>query len=418
MQTYFFKGFILIVLLLGVRSMEAAISFRDISIDQAVQIAKLENKFVFVDTYASWCGPCKVMDKVFDEEEVSRYFNANFVSVKIDMEGRYGEEVLHDYQVVWLPTLLVLNTEGEVVSKIDKLMTGYELIEAATNAKSGYSSVPTSSLNNNPFSQNGNHHTVKDYDPIEKERVIYVHDDRVSSGRPHIMYHEAYLHLQLHDGKHTALVKKYLSTQEDWSTEKNIKFIFDFLQDVRSAQFDYFVSHRQRFEEVIPKERIDRSLDVLINQRLYKGYPRPSLEEAKKLLIIADPVLGEQKAYQYFLRRLVTEQRDLEYLQIGDLYLSDYNPFDDEVLHQYVAYRLSRREQSASFDQEIDYMTRAISLNDDNADYRLTMSHIYFQRGDKIKALQFINEAIALSRPDKPNYKSFVQFKERVVEEL
>ena len=34
-----------------------------LSWQEVLQKAKAENKYIFVDCYATWCGPCKAMDK-------------------------------------------------------------------------------------------------------------------------------------------------------------------------------------------------------------------------------------------------------------------------------------------------------------------------------------------------------------------
>ena len=48
--------------------------------DEALEKAKEENKLIFLDAYASWCGPCKRMSKsVFTDEKVGEFFNANFI---------------------------------------------------------------------------------------------------------------------------------------------------------------------------------------------------------------------------------------------------------------------------------------------------------------------------------------------------
>ena len=42
---------------------------------------------MFIDAYATWCGPCKYMDKnVFSNAEVAAYYNKNFVSYKLDVD--------------------------------------------------------------------------------------------------------------------------------------------------------------------------------------------------------------------------------------------------------------------------------------------------------------------------------------------
>ncbi len=78
--------------------------------------AKKENKLVMVDSYASWCGPCKQMAKnIFPKKEVGDFYNANFVSAKIDMEKGEGPALAKKYGVKAYPTYLFLNSDGELV---------------------------------------------------------------------------------------------------------------------------------------------------------------------------------------------------------------------------------------------------------------------------------------------------------------
>jgi thiol:disulfide interchange protein len=61
---------------------------------EAVAKAKAENKYIFLDAYASWCGPCKTMDEqVYTNAKVGSYFNNRFISIKIDMEKGEGPEL-------------------------------------------------------------------------------------------------------------------------------------------------------------------------------------------------------------------------------------------------------------------------------------------------------------------------------------
>ena len=92
----------------------AQTNFRPLTLDQAVEQAKKENKLVFVDFYTDWCGPCRVMaNTVFPQKKVGDYFNARFVCIKLNAE-KEGKEDAATYQVKAYPTFLVLDTDKKV----------------------------------------------------------------------------------------------------------------------------------------------------------------------------------------------------------------------------------------------------------------------------------------------------------------
>lgn len=68
-------------------SVFAQTNFQELTLAKALEKAKMENKYVFVDCYTSWCGPCKMMTaNVLPLKEVGEYMNETFVCVKFDME--------------------------------------------------------------------------------------------------------------------------------------------------------------------------------------------------------------------------------------------------------------------------------------------------------------------------------------------
>lgn len=75
--------------------------------------AESENKMVFLDFYTDWCMPCKLMDEdVFTDKEIGRYFNENFLSMKIDAESEAGRNLAGIFEVRAYPTLIFLNKKG------------------------------------------------------------------------------------------------------------------------------------------------------------------------------------------------------------------------------------------------------------------------------------------------------------------
>ncbi|RZM28543.1 MAG: DUF255 domain-containing protein [Pedobacter sp.] len=84
-----------------------------------LQRAAKEDKLIFVDCYAVWCGPCKTMDKeVFTQADVAGYFNKSFVNVKLDMEKGEGITIKNKYNVKAYPTFLFINSKGEEVHRL------------------------------------------------------------------------------------------------------------------------------------------------------------------------------------------------------------------------------------------------------------------------------------------------------------
>lgn len=84
--------------------------------EEALLKAKNENKLIFLDAYASWCGPCKIMARTtFKNQEVAEYFNANFINVKMDMEKHVeGPRLSTQYKLVAYPTLYFLNSDESI----------------------------------------------------------------------------------------------------------------------------------------------------------------------------------------------------------------------------------------------------------------------------------------------------------------
>lgn len=88
------------------------------SFAEILQMAKEQNKPVFIDCYTSWCGPCKRMARdVFPQKKAGDYFNAKFVCWKIDMEKGEGPALAKKYDVNAYPTFLMLNNDGEFINR-------------------------------------------------------------------------------------------------------------------------------------------------------------------------------------------------------------------------------------------------------------------------------------------------------------
>ena len=84
---------------------------------QALAEAKKQNKLVFIDAYASWCGPCKLLaQNTFTDKNVGEYFNEHFINLSIDMEKGEGVEIAAKYKVTHYPTLIIADPKGDRIT--------------------------------------------------------------------------------------------------------------------------------------------------------------------------------------------------------------------------------------------------------------------------------------------------------------
>ncbi len=91
--------------------------WKDIAAD-----ALKNSKYIFVDAYTSWCGPCQQLkDVTFKSKDAADFFNRNFINYTLDMEKGEGVELSDVWNVFSYPTLLFFNPEGKMVMK----QTGY-----------------------------------------------------------------------------------------------------------------------------------------------------------------------------------------------------------------------------------------------------------------------------------------------------
>ena len=250
----FYKAWRLIILSLTITTtifaQEKGMQFdKTSSFNEILTRAAKENKFVFIDCYTTWCGPCKFMDKeIFPQETVGSFYNEHFINVRFqidttktdpqEIKNRYPDASLIKlkYHIRAYPTYLFLNPNGELVHTALGSTGDEQFIEIGKNAL-------------NPDFQY--------YTQLKKYEAGY--------RDPKFLKRLALLSLHAMDNNVTsAITKSYLQSVGQLKDQDDYKFINQVTNNMSDTGFTIMLNHQHEFENIIGKPQFHQHLIDMI----------------------------------------------------------------------------------------------------------------------------------------------------------
>lgn len=249
------KGFLFALLLMiisGANAQDKGIHFEHGSKWKSIlETAKKENKYIFVDCFTTWCGPCKYMSaNIFPKEEVGTFFNNNFISAKfqIDSTTKDEEEIKNQYadasfiakayNIRAYPTYLFFNSDGELVHQELGSSEADEFIAKGANAM-------------NPGKQYFTQ--VKKYDAGNREPLFLKNLAMVSRGA-------------FDQAGTSKYASAYLATKPDLENKETLRFIYETTMSSRDEGFSIMLSNPAKFETVVDRHELHGALSGLISK--------------------------------------------------------------------------------------------------------------------------------------------------------
>ena len=377
-QANILLSFCLILLSWGVKAQgntEGGIKFIHDKFGDALATAKKENKIIFTDAYTTWCGPCKMMSKnTFMDAEVSALFNQKFVNLKMDMEKGEGPELLQRYGIVAYPTLLFLNSNGEVVHKALGFHDAEQFLTLGKTALSG-------------------------------EQTLGKWEERYEKGERDGAFLREYTRVlaEAYDEKRFKIAEEYLATQSDWKTPTNLAFIFQYTEGVDSKLFAYLVKNQKDFEKKFTKDEISLKIQGTASEFLFNEKNIPTLAAADtviRLVYSADKVDRMSLGYRLSYYRMKGDRPN--YAQSAVRFLKKYNDSAEE-LNENAATFYEQIDDPKMLSKAVNWAKKSVKLEKRFMN-QIVVAQLYSKLGKKSKAQKEAQKAIEIAKGTGENY--------------
>ena len=341
-------------------------------LNTALSKAKAENKLVFIDAYAEWCGPCKVMARdIFPLKEVGDFFNVHFVNLKLDMEAKENLEIAKKYEVKAYPSYLFLNANGELVHKGLGSMPADKFIEVAK--------VAADSENN--FSALSN---------------------KIKNGDRSFTTIKKYLEQNPYDNSNGALVDSYFQTLSEHQiyTEENWEMFNQFVNDIESESFRYFIENRDKIAGYVGKNKTDQKLTKIFASTYFQD---SSKEDALRridpqLFADAKTKVDLAKAYGEFSQAKDDKAAWNNLWKVGTPYLNESsNPAELNNFAWLVYENYKKFNDKKALKSALAWAENAHTEAPDKDFIADTYAHLLYASGMKKDALKVETKAMELA---------------------
>lgn len=103
------------------------------SFSEGVRQAKAQGKPLMVDFFATWCGPCKMMDQKTYTDAAVQSELANWISVRVDVDR--DPRLSQQYKIKSIPTTVLFTADGKPISSTSGFMPPKEFISLLSKAR-------------------------------------------------------------------------------------------------------------------------------------------------------------------------------------------------------------------------------------------------------------------------------------------
>lgn len=356
---------------------------------EAMEKAKSEDKLLFVDAFAKWCGPCKSMAKnVFTQQKVGDYFNANFINLKLDMEEADGVTFGHKYPVSAYPTLFFIDGDGKIVRRVVGGQQADGLISEGVTANK---MMDRTSKYEQKYAE-GN----RDFD------LVYNYVKALNaSGKPSLK-----------------ISNDYLNSNPAITEDQKLKFILEAATEADTKLFDQVIASGKKISSIVGKEEYEEKCKAACTKTVDKAIEyemesllNESIKKAEKCFPDDAKIFAATSGMKYYrafhnIDKYTESYRSLAKLSGKDPVL--LKPVIIDIVKNF-------KDNTSMLDDAEKYASRLLDYKNDLESLN-TLCTVLVAKNDFPKAIKIVEETMAKvkkngdEKTDMNGYEALLRF--------
>jgi thiol-disulfide isomerase/thioredoxin len=389
---------------------------------QLLAKAKAEHRYVFIDCFATWCGPCKRMDAtVFVNDTVGNLINPSFIAIRLQMDRTahdsdsvqnwygLGDSIASVFRVSIYPTYLFLSPDCVMVHKAigEMNVQGFaELVKSSRDPQQQYytllarynqGKMPNSSL------------------PLLAQKAKDLFDDSLAE----VLAGDYINH-------HIAL----LSDEEIW-TKDNLDFINKYKQVIHSKDtiFKKYIKEKLLIDSAKGKKNYSNGLinsvmnDEEIRPKVDVGihnHIEPNWEKMKRIIQDKYGSVDEYAILKERVRYYKETKDSARYAtyfvrQMNLIRLDTFSKGADVPINNSAFEVFTYSNNKKELEDALRWINHGISLNDNpNPSYMDTKANILYKLHRNDEALDLEQRAAALAPDNKEIQQAYIKMRKNL----
>lgn len=357
--------------------------------------AKKENKYIFLDAYTTWCGPCIMMaKKIFPLPEVGAFFNERFINLKVQLDttSRDNEHVKNwhpdghmlatTYNIKAYPTYLFFSPDGEIVHRAVGSSDAATFIGKAKDALDASKQYYT---------------LVRSFDKGERNPVFLQNLLQATMAA----YDKANL---------PRFAKAFYQTQKDLLSTENAKLLANLTESTRDTGFVLMMKNPEVFARALNKPGVAESMviGIILRDQVYPLI-RTEEEDYDPAKVPDWTVISAKLEKQYpgfgeaaLLRGKIMFFRAREDFPqfsqaVSELLQKNGKALPAEMLNSYAWDIFESCEDRACILQALNWSKKSLENNEDPM-YLDTYANLLHKSGKTKEAIAQMEKAISISK--------------------